>query len=552
MVTMQWWDNLWLNEGFASWMETKAAASWHPEWNFAEDDAQELNDTLDLDSQPTTRAIRATVNTPDEINEMFDGISYGKAGAMIGMVEHFLGADLFRQGVQNYLKAHLYGNATAENFWDAQTANSHLPVDKIMSSFVTQPGVPLLGFGERQAGGFPVNGDRFFSGVEETNRPLGTRVPEWKWTIPICVKTEGQAVCRAMTPDASPFHPQMLETVGLPFFYANAGAKGYYRTVYTPAQFAAIAAKAESSLTPPERIGLLGDRWALVRSGQVAVGDFLDLVVRLKQDPSEAVIDTAHQEIQKIDSDIATDEDRNELAAVLRRQFGPVYGALGGPAKKESYDRQQIRGTLFELLGEARDPAVLAEAQLLTARVFAVGSEKDKTLDSTLADAAVQVSAVHGDVALYDKVLAVSRNYSDPAEQIDALRLLVQFRDPALVKRTLDLIASGEVRNQDSGTMLTALMRQRETRDQAWEYVRKNWEQVRAQFTVSSGAEVVEATGSFCTEKQRDEVIGFFATHKVAAAERTLAKAVDSINDCIEVRAVQEPKLHGWLQLQAK
>jgi aminopeptidase N/puromycin-sensitive aminopeptidase len=229
-----------------------------------------------------------------------------------------------------------------------------------------------------------------------------------------------------------------------------------------------------------------------------------------------------------------------------------VYSALGGPAKKESYDRQQLRGTLFELLGEARDPAVLAEAQMLTARVFAVGSEKDKTLDSTLADAAVQVSAAHGDVALYDKVLAVSRNYSDPAEQIDALRLLAQFRDPALVKRTLDLIASGEVRNQDSGTMLTALMRDRETRDQAWEYVRKNWEQVRAQFTVSSGAEVVEATGSFCTEKQRDEVIGFFATHKVAAAERTLARAVDSINDCIEVRAVQEPKLHAWLQLQAK
>jgi aminopeptidase N len=550
MVTMQWWDNLWLNEGFASWMETKAAATWHPEWNFAEDDAQALNDTLDLDAQKTTRAIRATADTPDEINEMFDGISYGKAGAVIGMMENYLGAEVFRQGVQSYLKAHLYANATAEDFWNAQTANSHLPVDKIMSSFVTQPGVPLLTFGERQAGGFPVTGSRFFSSISEMNRPMGGREPEW--TVPICVKTEGQPVCRAMTPDASAFHPQILEAQGLPFFYANAGAKGYYRTVYTPAQFEAIAARAEGSLTPPERIGLLGDRWALVRSGQVAVGDYLDLVLRLKQDPSEAVIDTAHQEIQKIDSDIATDEDRAELAAVLRRQFGPVYSALGSPVKKETYDRQQIRGTLFELLGEARDPAVLAEAQILTARVFAAGSERDKTLDSALADAAVLVSAAHGDVALYDKVLAVSRNFSDPALQTDALRLLVQFSDPTLVKRTLDLIASGEVRNQDSGTMLTTLMRDRETRDQAWDYVRKNWEQVRAQFTVSSGAEVVEATGSFCTEKQRDEVIGFFATHKVAAAERTLTKAVDSINDCIEVRAVQEPKLHAWLQARAK
>ena len=550
MVTMQWWDNLWLNEGFASWMETKAAATWHPEWNFAEDDAQALNDTLDLDAQKTTRAIRATADTPDEINEMFDGISYGKAGAVIGMVENYLGAEVFRQGVQSYLKAHLYANATAEDFWNAQTANSHLPVEKIMSSFVTQPGVPLLVFGAREVGGFPVTGSRFLSSISEMRRPMGSREPEWN--VPICVKTEGQPVCRAMTPDASPSHPQMLEAEGLPFFYANAGAKGYYRTVYTPAQFEAIAARAESSLTPPERIGLLGDRWALVRSGGVAVGDYLDLVLRLKQDSSEALIDTAHQEIQKVDSDIATDEDRAQLAAVFRRQFGPVYNALGGPAKKEPYDRHQLRGTLFELLGEARDPAVLAEAQILTARVFAAGSERDKTLDSALADAAVQVSAAYGDTALYDKVLAVSRNFSDPALQTDALRLLAQFRDPALVKRTLDLIASGEVRNQDSGTMLTTLMRNRETRDQAWDYVRKNWEQVRAQFTVSSGAEVVEATGSFCTVKQRDEVIDFFAKHKVAAAERTLAKAVDSINDCIEVRAVQQPKLRAWLQVQAK
>jgi aminopeptidase N/puromycin-sensitive aminopeptidase len=355
-----------------------------------------------------------------------------------------------------------------------------------------------------------------------------------------------------MTPDASLSHPQMLEAEGSSFFYANAGAKGYYRAIYAPEQSEAIEARAESSLTPPERIGMLGNRWALVGSGQVGVGHYLDLVLKLKQDPSEAVIDTTHQEIQKIDSNIATDEDRAELAAVLRRQFGPVYSALGAPAKKESYDRGQIRGTLFELLGEARDPAVLAEAQMLTARVFAAGSARDKTLDSTLADAAVQVSAAHGDVALYDKVLAVSRNFSDPALQTDALRLLVQFRDPALVKRTLDLIASGEIRNQDSGTMLTALMRQRETREQAWEYVQKNWEQVRAQFTVSSGAEVVEATGSFCTVKERDEVIGFFATHKVAATERTLTKAVDNINDCIEVRATQEPKLHAWLQVQAR
>jgi aminopeptidase N/puromycin-sensitive aminopeptidase len=305
-------------------------------------------------------------------------------------------------------------------------------------------------------------------------------------------------------------------------------------------------------LTPPEKIGLLGDRWALVRSGQGTVGSYLDLVLALKQDPNAAVLDTAHQQLEKIDADIATDDDRAEFAAVLRRQFGPVYTALGSPVKGEPFDRQQLRGTLFEILGAAHDPTVLAQANELTARTFAVENKKDKTLDATLSDAAVLVSTRNGDAALYDKVLAVSRNSGDPGEKTDALHTLARFRDPALVKRTLDYTVSGEVRNQDSWTVLAALLRDRATRDQTWDYIQKNWNKVHAQLTVSSGADVVRATGSFCTATQRDEVMDFFATHKVEAAERTLAKAVDSINDCIQLRSMQDADFHKWLADQTK
>ena len=543
MVTMQWWDNLWLNEGFATWMETKPVAEWHPEWNFQQDDAQDLDQTLNLDAQKTTRTIRATANTPDEINEMFDGIAYGKAAAVIGMVENYLGKEVFRQGVHNYLQAHLYANATAEDFWNAQTANSHLPVDKIMSSFVTQPGVPLLTFSERQAGSVPVTQGRFFLSA------TATAGKDQRWTVPVCLKTSGLPICRVLTPEDSTI--PLPADVASPMFYANAGAKGYYRTAYTPKQYSAIVAKAETALSPPEKIGLLGDRWALVRSGRGSVGDYLDLVLALKQDPNAAVLDTAHQQIERID-DIATDEDRAQFAAVLRRQFGPVYAALGSPVKGESFDRQQLRGTLFEILGAAHDPAVLAQAQQLTGRAFAAENKKDKTLDATLSDAAVLVSTSNGDAALYDKVLAISKNSGEPSEQEDALHTLARFRDPSLVKRTLDYIASGEVRNQDSWTLLVALLRHRETRDQTWDYIQKNWDKVHAQLTVSSGADVVAATGFFCTVRQRDEVIDFFATHKVESSERTLAKAVDSINDCVQLRSAQEADFHRWLAAQAK
>ena len=544
MVTMQWWDNLWLNEGFATWMETKPVAEWKPEWNFPQDDAQDLDQTLNLDAQKTTRTIRATANTPDEINEMFDGIAYGKAGAVIGMVEHYLGGEVFRQGVHNYLEAHLYANATAEDFWNAQTANSHLPVDKIMSSFVTQPGVPLLTLSERQASGVPISQSRFF--LSST----ATAGRDQHWTVPVCLKTSGQPICRVLTPEDSSIPLPM--DVRFPMLYVNAGGKGYYRTAYTTKQYSAIVATAETALTPPEKIGLLGDRWALVRSGQGTVGEYLDLVMALKKDPNAAVLDTAHQQLEQIDSMIATDQDRTEFAAVLRRQFGPVYTAMGSPLKGESFDRQQLRGALFEILGEAHDPVVLAQAQQLTARVFAVENKKDKTLDATLSDAAVLVSASHGDAALYDKVLAVSRNSNDPGEKADALRALAHFRDPALVKRTLDYTVSGEVRNQDSWTVLVALLHDPETRDQTWDYMQNNWDKVRAQLTVSSGADVVRATGFFCTVQRRYEVTSFFANHKVDASERTLAKAVDSINDCIQLRTMQEANFQRWLEAQAK
>jgi aminopeptidase N/puromycin-sensitive aminopeptidase len=220
--------------------------------------------------------------------------------------------------------------------------------------------------------------------------------------------------------------------------------------------------------------------------------------------------------------------------------------------KGEPFDRQQLRGTLFEMLGAARDPAVLAQAQQLTTRVFAVDNKKDKTLDATLSDSAVLVSASNGDAALYDKLLALSKNSGDPGEKTDALRTLGRFRDPALVKRTLDHLVSGEVRNQDTWIVLVALLRDRATRDQTWDYMQKNWDKVHAQLTVSSGAEVVRATGNFCTVRRRDEVISFFATHKIGAAERTLAKAVDSIDDCIQLRSSQEPDLHTWLHAQPK
>ncbi|MGA2340875.1 MAG: M1 family metallopeptidase, partial [Terracidiphilus sp.] len=175
LVTMQWWDNIWLNEGFATWMENKPVAAMHPEWNIPEVVAGDEQDTLNIDAEPTTRAIRARADTPDEIDQMFDGIAYGKASDVLLMLENYLGEETFRKGVHAYLAAHEYGNATAEDFWNAQTATSHKPVDKIMESFVAQPGEPLLTFAAPMDGKVSVEQKRFFLS------PSITPDPAQKW-----------------------------------------------------------------------------------------------------------------------------------------------------------------------------------------------------------------------------------------------------------------------------------------------------------------------------------------------------------------------------------
>ena len=542
MVTMQWWDNLWLNEGFATWMEPSPSPQWHPDWNIPQDSAQALDATLNYDSQATTRTIRATADTPAEINEMFDGIAYGKAGAVLDMVENYVGEETFRQGVHNYLQAHLYGNATAEDFWNAQTAASHLPVDKIMSSFVEQPGVPLLTFSDASASGVPVAQSRFFLS------PNSTSPTSQQWTLPVCLKTDGKPVCRLLTPgEATLPIPADLST---PFFYANAAAKGYYRTAYTPAQYKAIEAKVEAALTPAERINFIGDRWALVPSGRSSIADYLNLVLALKQDPNPAVLQTALAKVYVIKGRIAAGEDLAQFNAILRREFGPIYAALGQPSKHDSFDRRQLRATLFEILGAADDPAILSQAREIAERSFARNGKKDKNLDPTLTDAAIMLAATTGNAELYDKVLAASKNSSDPGLQSDSLGTLSHFFDPTLVTRTLDYAASGQVRNQDSWRIFSVLLQQRATRAQAWTYIQQNWDKVRAQFTTNSGVRVVAATGSFCTAEHRDQVTSFFSTHPVDASARTLAKSIDSINACIQFRAAQEPSLQQWLETQ--
>ncbi len=537
MVTMQWWDNLWLNEGFATWMETKAANDFNPAWKYKQDEAGDLDNSLNTDSQATTRTIRAKADTPAEINEEFDGIAYGKAGAVIGMVEHYVGEETFRQGVHNYLQAHMYGNATAEDFWNAQTAVSHKPIDKIMESFVTQPGVPLLTFGPESKTAkktVTVAQSRFFlSPTFEGNR-------NQKWTIPVCFKTVKGDSCELVSSASG-----TLVVPNAPFLYANADAKGYYRSAYTKEQQKAIAAHAESNLSPTERLGLVGDVWSLMRSGQGSVGVYMDLTSGLRNESEVQVQESVLSKLSAVQDRIASKQDSARLKAWIVATYAPVYAKL--PPAGGTADQQQLRGLLFGVLGAAGDAGVLAEARRLTSKYV----DDPNSVDANIAGSAIQLAAAHGDEALYEKLLALSKSASNPDVQTTALLSLARFNDPKLLTRTLDYATSGAVKNQDSWILISLPLRRAETKDQTWEYVRTHWPAVKAQLTTSSGAGLVSSTGAFCTAEKRDEVKSFFTANPVPAAARAQKKTIDTINSCIELHTAQEQNLKVWLDHNA-
>jgi aminopeptidase N/puromycin-sensitive aminopeptidase len=534
MVTMQWWDNLWLNEGFATWMEFKPVNAWKPEWHITEDQAAGLDNTLNLDAQKRTRTIRAKVDTPDEINEMFDGITYGKAGAVIGMVEHYVGEETFRQGVHNYLAAHIYGNATAEDFWGAQTRASGKPIDRVMSSFVAQPGVPLLLFATPRDNKVGVSQQRFFD-VPNAG-PAGGQV----WTVPSCLKFGGAAACSLIAQKTQDFPVAKKATM----FFANEAAKGYYRSEYSPTVYQSLVGGVEVELTPEERIILQGDEWALMLSGRGNISDFLSLVEPLSHDDSGVVLTSLAVKLQTIDEKIATDADRKLLAAWVRAVFEPVYERLRVVKASDSLDVKEKRATLFVLLGMiGRDPAIIAEAKELANRWT-----KDPTaIEPSLADAALDIATAYGDGELFDKLQQLYKTSPDPQVRTKSLYLLANFHDPMLVQRGYAYAVSGEVRNQDAVGLFSRPMSSRDTRPVAWQYVQKNWDKVHAQLTMLSGNRLVQAAGSFCSADARQEVNSFFSTHQVESSERALQRANDAIDACIALRATQEPQLAKWL-----
>ncbi len=563
LVTMRWWDDIWLNEGFATWAASKPLAEWKPLWRVDLDDAADTQGALAIDALRTTRAIRMRVDTPDQINEVFDGIAYEKTAGVLRMIEAYVGPEPFRNAIRSYLRKHAFGNATGEDFWTELARVTGRPVDRVLKGFVDQPGAPVVSVRTRCVQGatdLTLTQERFVGGprpaaVVPAATPTATPTAATAsassplWTLPVCFHGgTGPLRCEVLDTRQTTIH-----TAGCGPVFVNAGSRGYYFSEYEPDAVRALAGPA-AGLTTIEKISLLGDEWRMIRAGRHDVGSYLDVASGLAGDETPAVIDDIAGRIGVVATDIADQAERAPLQRWIRARFGPTLAALGlpGPAA-DTDDRLGRRATLLSLVGQTgNDPAVQAQAREL-ARLYLDSpttspSASAAALSPTLAGTVLRVAASSGDQTLYDEYLARIQKPGEPEEYYRFLSALPSFRDPALVKRTLDFALSPAVRSQDTPTLVAGLLGSTWGRDLAWDFSRNRWAELTAKLGTFQGVpSVVGALGGFCSLERRDQIRAFFTEHPVPSAARALAQAIERIDACVDLDARQSPAFARWL-----
>lgn len=525
LVTMKWWDDIWLNEGFATFMSDKPIAAWKPEWHPELATVNGTIGSLGLDSQRATRPIRTPAETSTDINQLFDGIAYGKTAAVLRMVEQWLGPETFRDGIRAYLQKYSWSNAAAEDFWNTMTEVSKQPVDAVMKSFVDQPGAPLLHASDSCAGG-----QRTVTLQQERLLQRGASTSQ-TWTLPLCTENSRCTVLSGTT--AEVILPGCDHTLWL-----NANGRGFFVTDYSTSERKALLSHL-AVLNMAERIALQGNEGLLMSLMRRDAGDYLALLEAMPRPAALPLVSSIAGSLVSLDhfnQQLVNERNRARWQRAVRsllRGYAPVtWQSIPG----ESDDARLIRATVLEDLGTlGADPRVIAGARKLTDAWLSNPS----SVDATLAGYALGIAATFGDAALFDRLLSLYQKTDTPALKTQYLYALVEFRDPKLIARALDLAFSGKVRTQDLPGFVAAMIRLPYGRAEAWSAVKSHWADLQREIPTAMGA-FTGGVGTFCDPESKKDVQTFFATHDPGTGARNLQRSLESIDRCIAFRAAQQ------------
>jgi alanyl aminopeptidase len=543
LVTMAWWDDVWLNESFASWMGDKVAQETFPETNIGVRSVAGSQDAMDTDARLTTRAIRQPVRASDNLGQAFDTLAYQKGEAVLGMLEAWLGEEVFRKGVRDYLGAHEWATATAADLWNALSQAAGKDVAGPMASFLDQPGVPLVN-AEIIDGGKAVRltQHRFVKG--------GTAAPSTSWQIPVTLKYADGGVLKTRSVLLNERTRDFDLEVAAPtvWLHPNAGERGYYRWSVPRPLLMSMAEDGARRMEPRERVGFVGNLGALLDAGSLQGGDYLRLLGSLAADPQPEIVSAAIDGLSHVSIALVTPEVRGAFAAYLRRTLGPPLDRIGRvPRSGESVATTGLRAALVLWLGTwGDDPRVQADAREQASAYFADAS----SVDPTLAGAALSVAA-GADPAFFEQVRKRVPTAATPTERSRMLFVLGNARVPSLVGEALRYSLDPEVRSSEVWFVPYLLPFTPEGSAGVFRWTMEHYDDIAARIPASALAGLpAQALRGICAEDQLAAAQAFFGEpkHTVPGTEKEMREQTERVRDCIALRAREGASVAAYLR----
>ena len=505
LVTMKWWNGIWLNEAFATFMEHLGVDAYKPEWRTWDSFALGRAGALDVDALEHTRTVEYEVRTPSDADGMFDTLTYQKGGSVLRMLERWLGADAFRAGVQQYLATYQLSNTETTDLWDALEEATGQPVRRIMDSWIFQPGFPAL-----YPDGEQIAQRRFTyetDGSEHYAVPVLARVHDAE-------RVDTRTLLLAT--DAAPLELNENATTVL-----NAGGEGFYRVAYPVAWRTRLLAA--NVLEPLERFTLVDDLWALVLSGDATAAEFVD-AARQFEGETDLVVWRGLAGALRASGRLVEGDALQALRRIVADLVSPSMQRLGWSAPAADDDRtRQLRGTMISLLGVfvGNDEAI-AKARAIVAEPNGV--------DAEIAAASVNVVASAGTEADFAMYLQRSGDAgASPQEQLRYQYALGDFPSRDLVLRAVEHAISPAVRTQNAPFVIQRALRNREHGPAAWQFVRDNWDLIRTQVSGSLAVRMIEGVTWLVDDASANDIPAFLEAHPIPEATRTIAQNMDRL-----------------------
>jgi aminopeptidase N len=538
LVTMQWWDDLWLNEGFASWMESKTTQRFNPDWQVEIDRVGGREGAMAQDAYATTHPIIQTIKTVEQTSQAFDNITYSKGEAVITMLEGFAGEDIWRDGIRAYVKKHAYGNTKTDDLWTAVEAAGAAGLTKIAHDFTKQPGVPLITVGPVSCEG----GNSKFTltqGEFSRDRKAATDAKPLSWNVPVIAQTVGNPVARTIVSGGA----AEMSVAGCSALLVNAGQSGYYRVRYQPEQVTALRGDF-AKLPALDQSGLLSDSRSLSNNGYQDMDVALGLIDAVPADASQRVVEQAVGEFGGMFELLREDRPRQtKLAAIANIRFSPALAKLGMVQRPDELAvDSNLRSSLLGTLGFMENTGVKAEA----ARLFAALDSNPAALDGPLRTTWLGLIAYNADKATWDRIRKLAQSSDNTVVQSTMYRLLGSAKDKALAADALKLALTAEPGATTSASIIGAVAG--EHPDMAADFALANREAVLALVDVGSRSEFVANLAFGSEDPAMPAKLDQYAkSHLTPESRKTVDEAIAAITTRLKTLPRVKAGIAKWI-----